>query len=129
MKSRFKVQIVGCCVLAFAYATLGAALEFDVSFAPEVEAKPLDGRVLVLLSTDGETEPRFQVRAGVRAIQIFGVEVEGLSPGAPVRIDRSVYGYPVESLADLPPGQYWVQAVLHRYETFDRADGHQVRLP
>jgi hypothetical protein len=29
----------------------------------------------------------------------------------------------------LPPGEYWVQAVLHRYETFQRADGKTVQLP
>ena len=27
------------------------------------------------------------------------------------------------------PGKYWVQAVLHKYETFHRADGHTVKLP
>jgi hypothetical protein len=32
-------------------------------------------------------------------------------------------------LADLPDGDYVVQAVLHRYETFYRADGHTVMLP
>jgi hypothetical protein len=32
-------------------------------------------------------------------------------------------------LAQVPPGEYWVQAVLHRYETFKRSDGHTVKLP
>src|SRR5438876_9392502 len=27
------------------------------------------------------------------------------------------------------PGKYFVQALLHRYETFHRADGHTVKLP
>jgi hypothetical protein len=35
----------------------------------------------------------------------------------------------VESLEDLRAGEYWVQAVLHKYETFRRADGHTVLLP
>jgi hypothetical protein len=35
----------------------------------------------------------------------------------------------VAEIAALPPGEYWVQAVLHRYETFHRADGHTVKLP
>jgi hypothetical protein len=40
-----------------------------------------------------------------------------------------VLGYPIESLSDVPPGAYHVQALLHRYETFNRADGHTVKMP
>ena len=40
-----------------------------------------------------------------------------------------VLGYPVDSVADIPRGEYWVQAVLHRYETFHRSDGHRLKLP
>jgi hypothetical protein len=29
----------------------------------------------------------------------------------------------------VPAGTYWVQALLHKYETFHRADGHTVKLP
>ncbi len=50
-------------------------------------------------------------------------------PGATVGFNDSVLGYPIESLADLPAGEYHVQAVLHRYETFHRSDGHTVKLP
>ena len=32
-------------------------------------------------------------------------------------------------LAEVPPGEYFVQALLHVYETFHRADGHVVKLP
>jgi len=35
-------------------------------------------------------------------------------------------GYPVKGLAEITPGWYWVQALLHRYETFhlmDRGEG------
>ena len=44
-------------------------------------------------------------------------------------IDEKALGYPVESLRQVPPGKYRVQAVLHKYETFHRADGHTVKLP
>ena len=36
---------------------------------------------------------------------------------------------PSAALRDVPPGEYYVQAVLHRYETFHRSDGHTVKLP
>lgn len=109
-------------------------LRFAVSFPGSLSDEPLDGRVLVLISTEGdpdkdEPEPRFQVRSGVDAIQLFGIDVEDLEPGEPAVIGAGVFGYPHDSLADLPTGDYWVQAVLHRYKTFHRADGHVVRLP
>jgi hypothetical protein len=94
-----------------------------------VEDRTLDGRVILLVSADADTEPRFQVKPGVDAIQIFGIDVDGLSPGEAVRFDATVMGYPIESLGDLPPGTYRVQAVLHRYETFQRSDGHTLKLP
>ena len=40
----------------------------------------------------------------------------------------STYGWPV-ALAALPAGDYTVQAVFNRYETFRRADGSIVTLP
>jgi hypothetical protein len=128
---RWVPTVIKTIVLAtvLAHPAMTAAVEFQVSFPAEVETGAVDGRVLLLLATSAETEPRFQVRAGVRAIQIFGVDVEGLVPGAPVRFDDSVFGYPIESLADVPPGEYVVQAVLHRYETFRLETGPTVKLP
>src|SRR5690349_20754039 len=49
--------------------------------------------------------------------------------GKPVTLDRSAPGYPMESLGAVPAGEYVVQALLHRYETFHRADGHVLKLP
>ena len=61
--------------------------------------------------------------------QVFGIDVVGWKPGEPAVFDASVLGFPAESLADVKPGRYRVQALLHRYETFHRADGHVVKLP
>ncbi|MFO7769265.1 MAG: alpha/beta hydrolase-fold protein [bacterium] len=102
---------------------------FTVSFDEGLSPGPLDGRVILLLSTREEGEPRFQVTPGVEAIQVLGVDVEGMAPGDLARFDSSVFGYPVESLRDLEPGRYRVQAVLHEYETFQLATGHEVKLP
>ncbi len=106
-----------------------AAVRFAVSFPAQRSAAPLDGRLLLLLSTNAEAEPRFQISDGPSTQLVFGVEVEGLKPGAETVVDASAFGYPVRSLADLPAGTYYVQALLHRYETFHRADGHTVKLP
>jgi hypothetical protein len=92
-----------------------AGLEFAVSFDPNIGEERLDGRVLLILSTDGEREPRFQVGAGLSAPQIFGIDIEGLEPGAEAVIDGDVFGFPKPDLARVPPGDYYVQAVLHKY--------------
>ena len=104
-------------------------LRVGVSFPSARSAAALDGRILLMLSTDDSKEPRFQISDNAKTQQVFGVNVSGLKPGGNVVFDASVLGYPLVSLRDLPPGEYWVQALLHRYETFHRSDGHTVKLP
>ncbi len=91
--------------------------------------RPLDGRMLLLLSTDPAAEPRMQISLSPNTQMVFGVDVDSLSPGQIVTVDERSYGYPVKSLRDVKPGEYFVQAVFHRYETFHRSDGHTVKLP
>ena len=112
-----------------AAASPAAAPRFSVSFSRERSAQPLDGRILLLLSTDPSEEPRMQINDTPRSQMVFGVDVDGMVPGQAVVVDDSAFGYPVRYLHDVPPGEYMVQAVLHRYETFHRADGHTVKLP
>ncbi len=104
-------------------------LRFAISYAEKVSKGPLDGRMLLLISHDSLREPRFQINEDLNTQQIFGVDVEGLRPGAATIIEATAAGYPLESLTSLPPGEYWIQALFHRYETFHRADGHTVKLP
>src|ERR1700690_2268854 len=110
----------------FSYA---AGSSFSVSFPKSRSEQSLDGRIFLLLSNDPSAEPRMQIDDSVRTQMIFGVDVDGLQPGQPVVVDDGASGYPIRSLRDVPPGDYYVQAVLHRYETFHRSDGHTVKLP
>src|SRR5262249_7091742 len=59
---------------------------------------------------------------------VFGSNVEAMRPGQKVVVDARAFGWPVQSLAQVKPGDYWVQAVLNRYETFHRADGTTIKL-
>jgi hypothetical protein len=104
-------------------------IEIRVSFGSDRSATALDGRLLVMLSTDPKDEPRNQINDTPGSQQIFGINVDGLKPGEEAAFDSSVMGYPLESLASVPPGKYRIQALLHKYETFHRADGHVVKLP
>ncbi len=106
-----------------------AALQIAVGVDADRLAEPADGRILVLISRNGESEPRFQVAAGIRAIQVFGVDIDRFTAEDLAVIDDDIFGYPVRSLADLPSGDYWIQGLLHMYETFRRLDGHVVKLP
>ena len=56
-------------------------LEIHVSFGPDQSKTPLDGRLLVMLSTDPKDEPRFQINDSPKTQQIFGIDVDGLAPG------------------------------------------------
>lgn len=104
-------------------------LRFAVSFPSERSATPFDGRLLLLVSKNNEREPRFQINEDLNTQQVFGIDVDGMKPDAEAIVDAGAFGYPVRSLSLLPPGEYWVQALLHRYETFKRSDGHTVKLP
>ena len=122
-------------VAGFAAATTHAAQapppdtqKFSVSFPKERSAQPLDGRLLLILSNDPSEEPRMQISLAPRTQMIFGIDVDALAPGQSATIDDSAFGYPVRFLHDVKPGEYYMQVVLNRYETFHRADGRSVKL-
>ena len=128
--SRYAIALLAACaLLGCEQSSEPASPSFAVSFADSIEDGMVDGRLILMLAKDDDSEPRFQVTAGVNAIQIFGVDVESMSAGQVAPIDADVFGYPHDSLADLPAGDYYVQALLHRYETFDLANGKTVKLP
>ena len=123
--SAFLVVTAGCVPLVTT-----EPLTFEISFSETLSSEALDGRVLLVLSDDDEREPRFQIGNGPDSQQIFGVDADALAPGHGGGHRRSrVFGYPVDSLADVPAGEYWVQAVLNRYETFHLGDGRVLKLP
>lgn len=123
--------------LALAFALLAGssafAVEIAVTLPDAMREGGYDGRLIVIFANGADSEPRFQVNDGPRGAQVFGIDVEGAAPGTTIRFDAStadaIEGYPVARLEDLPPGEYHVQALLHLYETFRRADGHVLKLP
>ncbi len=101
-----------------------------VRLGASAPANGFDGRLLLLVAKDDQREPRFQVTAtSLSSAQVFGIDVEGMKTGEERTFDASVLGYPIESLDGLPPGEYTVQALLHKYETFHLASGHTLKLP
>ena len=122
------MRYVALCLLSFMLQVAAAGQTFTITFPAKTSAQPLDGRVLLLLSTDPSSEPRMQINDTPSTQMVFGVTVDGWKPDQPVTIDARAWGYPVRSLKDVPPGEYTVQAVLNKYETFHRSDGKTIKL-
>ena len=126
---------VGVCFALFIAAAASPGSQSTSSGAVVVRlrtapSQPLDGRLLLLVSKDDKREPRFQITAtSPSTAQVFGVDVEDLKAGDERTFDDGVLGHPLESLSQLAPGEYTVQALLHQYETFHLASGHTVKLP
>ncbi|MGD8277125.1 MAG: alpha/beta hydrolase-fold protein [Gemmatimonadota bacterium] len=97
---------------------------FRVRVDPAALNEPVTGRVYVMISRTNQREPRMQI--GRTGVPFFGHDVEKLAPGTFATIDGSELGFPVDAMADLPAGDYWVQGFVNRYSEFKRADGHVV---
>jgi hypothetical protein len=138
MQLRHVVGIGLIGVMAGAVFAAGAAAGPDlqeptvaVSFPASRSGAPLDGRVIVLLSRDLKREPRTHVSPNMPldSPYLFGQNAEGLRPGESLLVDHRAFGWPAARLSALPAGDYLVQAVLNRYETFHLADGRVLKLP
>jgi len=107
-----------------------SGLRFEVSFPKSANATPLDGHVMLMISTNDREEPRFQIAEDfAESQQAFGFDVDKLAPDAPAVVDAKTFGYPTRSLADIPAGDYYVQGLINIYETFHLSTGNTVKLP
>jgi hypothetical protein len=113
----------GIALAAVAASTcLAAETRFEISYPASVSGQPITGRAFIMISRTSDREPRLQV--GRVGIPFFGRDIEKLAPGQAAVIDASDLGTPVESLAGIPAGTYYVQAFLNVYSEFRRSDGH-----
>ena len=101
-------------------------VRFEVSFDKTIHPEPITGRVILIVARTELPEPRLQLAPN--GVPIFGVDAENLQPGQAVVIDQTTFGHPVDSPAQLPAGDYYVQAVMNVYEKFQRSDGRTVWL-
>jgi len=120
-----------CALAAIAVAAAPAlaqspATRFRVRAAPGAVDGPITGRVYVMISRTNEREPRMQV--GRTGIPFFGRDVTSLAPGGWATIDGTDLGFPLDSMAMLPAGDYYVQGFVNRYSEFRRPDGHVLWL-
>jgi len=102
---------------------------FEVSYDSSLAKEPFDGRLLVMISKDSMTEPRFQINDSDQSAVIIGIDVEDWEAEKQVFFSENTLAYPIEQLKDLEEGEYYVQALLHKYDTFTLSNGHTVQLP
>lgn len=78
----------------------------------ELHEGPITGRGYVVIGTEPEVaairqrSPGRQPVSNRRGVPFLAADVEALRPDEPAVIDGSTPGYPVESLAGLPAGDY-----------------------
>lgn len=130
MKSYFPITILLLLLIAACQPIKDQGnFEITVLLPENNEQKTIDGRLLLIFAKNNETEPRFQINGGFNTQVIFGMNVENHVPGEKISFDNKALGFPIEQLSGLQEGDYYVQALLHVYETFQLATGHTVKLP
>ena len=107
----------------------GRSQTFRISIPSALQQSALDGRLLLMVSNNNAAEPRFQISDAAGTQMVFGVDVENWQPGTTRLVDGAAFGYPLERLSRIPKGDYYVQVLLHRYETFHLKPGPVVKLP
>ncbi|MGM0946448.1 MAG: alpha/beta hydrolase-fold protein [Bacteroidota bacterium] len=124
---RLLVLFISLVFLASCQPSIKSWITVTVDDALQEDLK--DGRLLLIFSTNHEAEPRFGINDRVETNQVFGMDFENYQAGEIIKFDTESFGYPIESLNDIPEGDYTVQAFIQKHETFERADGHTVKLP
>jgi hypothetical protein len=91
------------------------ALRFEVTVARNLVSGPQSGRLLIVIGRQAQPEPRRTIGStGLKAPPVLGRDVNGLAPGVVAIVDQGNQIFPLGSLAQLPAGEYFVQAVFDR---------------
>ena len=101
----------------------------EVTFNNKLSNESFDGRLLVMISKDGSKEPRYQINDTKDTGILVGKNVENWKSGNVEGFNSKTLAYPIENLGELDNGEYYIQALLHKYETFNLSNGKTVKLP
>jgi putative esterase len=129
MKHARKFLAAVAFLLMYSCVPQESPVTYTITIAEGLLVEPMDGRLMLLISSNDDAEPRFQVSDNPDTQLVYGMDVNGTTAGASMVFDNESFGYPLAHLSDLPEGDYFVQALLHKYETFKLATGHTVKLP
>ncbi len=102
---------------------------FEITYDSALGLEGYNGRLLLMITKDSTKEPRFQINDSNETGIIIGKNVQQWTPGQKKLFNSSAKAYPIEELSQLESGTYFVQALLHKYDTFNLSNGHTVQLP
>lgn len=105
------------------------AQQFQVKISPKLHSADFDGRLLLLFSNNNQSEPRFQISDALTTQIVMGKNVDHWTIGTLQSIAEDAYGFPKERISQIPEGDYYVQVLLHKYETFHLKNEKTVKLP
>jgi Putative esterase len=92
---------------------IGSVPNWGADAAPN-PATPPAGRLLVILGKPGSGEPRLSIgQTGKNASPILGRDVDSLVPNTIAVLDDQSVIFLIDSLRQLRPGTYAIQALLH----------------
>lgn len=94
---------------------------FAVSLPASLPPTKTAGRIFLFAAPNAQSEPRFHSNAS-----LFGRDAHAVTAGQIIPVEAATPGYPENSLGELPPGEYFVQAVFNILTEFHRADGHMI---
>ena len=132
MRYLIPTAAIAVLIAAGCSAPADSGLRFSVSFPQSKSSTPLDGRLVLLLSKDTSQEPRKHVSENEMLASPLPVRHQCRRTWRRARPPSSTTMPSAgrrASLADVPAGDYYVQAVLNRYETYHLADGRTLKLP
>ena len=116
-------------ILALFWSCKSSSTEnFKITFDQALGEELKDGRLLLIFSKDESNEPRFSISDNVETAQVFGMDFENYQSGESLFFDIKSFGYPLENMTELEDGEYTIQAFVIKYETFNRSDGHSIKL-
>jgi hypothetical protein len=122
------ILLAGSAVVADRFTTAAGPV-IEISFTAAARAEAVTGRVYIAFSRTAPSGRQTPIsQTDPTGVPLFSVAVSNLAPGTVATIDSTAFGHPVESLKNLPAGDYWAQAFVNVYTRFPRADGHTVWL-
>ncbi len=78
---------------------------FNITIPDSLSEGVSDGRLVLMLSTNPDKEPRFEISDGPKTQQAFGQNLENWKKGDKIVISNDAFGYPISKLTDFPPGE------------------------
>ena len=99
--------------MAQSHAAETTALKFEVGIKPGLVATPQTGRLSVIFARNQRQEPRIALGStATDAPLVIARDAESLAAGSLSMLDQSCFTFPMTNLAELPAGDYFVQALL-----------------